>query len=332
MKIAKTTHLEGLAQTLFAAAKSEDEWRLKTRSLSKAITLVENDPKSSGELLKLSTPFGVKNKCHVIGITGLPGAGKSSLTSHLISKLKNDGKKVAVFAVDPSSTETGGAFLGDRVRMSAHYRDANVFIRSMASRGALGGLARATRGAIQLAAFAGFDFVLVETVGIGQSESAIIDVADTVVLVLMPHSGDEVQLLKAGVLERCHIYVVNKSDLADASRMLQEISENTEPSPASKNWRPRVLATSAKNNAGLAELQQAIFDHGTFLGTALAEEREQRIKKAVKDEALFLIEDELEHLLSQLPETDLKALLDGKQAPFNVAAELVKTLFEGKRT
>lgn len=261
MKINKTIELEKII-----ALFSSNNWTQRLRGLSKAITLMEGNPSAGKKLIELCHPrkSGDPKHSHVIGITGLPGAGKSTLTNLLIQKLRQEGKSVCILAVDPSSQLSGGAILGDRIRMQDHFHDEQVFIRSMSSRGALGGLALATQSAIQLAKKADFDVILVETVGVGQSESEIIKIADTSILVLMPNSGDEVQLMKSGVIQLAHIYVINKSDIADTTWMEQELKENVLTSN-SQHWNPPVLKTSALKQDGISELIKAINDHGIFL-------------------------------------------------------------------
>lgn len=220
-------------ETLLDAVRSGDR-----RALSRAITRVEQQ----GEVSDLDAPD------HVIGITGPPGAGKSTLISALIDEFRSRNETVAVLAVDPSSPITGGAILGDRIRMQNHIDDDGVFIRSMATRGHLGGLAEATSDVVTLMAVAGFDRVIVETVGVGQSEVEIMRLADTVVLVVGPSWGDQVQADKAGIVEIADVFVVNKGDrsgVEDVRRALRETAENREV---------EVLVTTATTGAGVPEL------------------------------------------------------------------------------
>lgn len=208
------------------------------RALSRAITLVEQD----GDRLDVAEPK------HVIGITGPPGAGKSTLISSLIDVMRARGETVAVLAVDPSSPITGGAILGDRIRMQAHIDDDGVFVRSMAARGHLGGLAVATEGAVRLMGEAGFDRLIVETVGVGQSEVEIMSLADTVVLVVGPSWGDQVQADKAGIVEIAQVFVVNKGDrpgVSDVQKALREAADSRDV---------RVLVTTATTGEGVPEL------------------------------------------------------------------------------
>ncbi len=249
----------------------EASWTHRIRALSKAITLIENNPTYTETLLNTLSKHYIRlssesletkeNFPQVIGLTGYPGAGKSTLVNLLIKKLRAKEKKVAVLAIDPSSTLTGGAVLGDRIRMQEHFKDNQVFIRSMSARGALGGLSKATNGVIALMKLLGFDYILIETVGIGQSESEIIQIANTVLLTLLPNTGDEVQFMKSGVIQLAHIFVINKCDLSDPFRMVHELEDND---PHKNGWKPPVVCTSASNQKGLNELILEIENHKIF--------------------------------------------------------------------
>lgn len=304
-----------------------DVWRSKVRALSRAITFLENDPLLAMQVLGNADLRDAKTNARVIGLTGLPGAGKSSLTNLIVRSLRDSGKKVAVLAVDPSSPISGGALLGDRVRMQEHFKDPNVFIRSMGSRGALGGVARSTRGAIRLAGLLGFDTIIVETVGIGQSESEIVELADTTVLVLMPNSGDEVQLMKAGVIQLADIYVINKCDLANPERMINELHENTAPDSPDL-WCPPVLPTSSNNNSGIDKLVEAIEHHTVYelshpKGVEL---RKQRAVKEIVRALQHVFEQDFIDAVSQLPDSQLSEILEGKRSALATAYELAVNL------
>ncbi len=216
------------------------------RAVSRLITLLENrDPDGIAALRLL---VSVPHRSAVIGITGYPGAGKSTLIDQLVTTYRRQGKKVAVLAVDISSPVTGGAILGDRIRMQDHALDPGVYIRSMATRGQHGGLARATREASLALEAAGYEVILIETIGVGQGEVDIVDVAQTVVAVVAPGLGDEVQAMKAGLLEVAHIVVVNKGDHEGASATLRDL----------RDWYPQVLCTVAVKGDGVPELVSAI--------------------------------------------------------------------------
>ena len=227
-------------------------------TLAKAISWVEDGG-------KLPDPFldAGKAKSQTIGITGSPGVGKSTLTSALVKAIRKAGELVAVLAVDPSSPITGGALLGDRIRMQEHYLDEGVYIRSMGSRGHLGGLAAATPQAIALVAGAGFTQIIVETVGVGQSEVEIMKYVDTVIVLLAPGMGDGVQAAKAGILEIGDIYVINKSDrdLDGAESVASELARSIELSPRTDGWKPEILIASAQENIGVNEILGAVENH-----------------------------------------------------------------------
>lgn len=203
-----------------------------------------------------------------IGITGSPGVGKSTLTGVLVRAFREQGKKVGVLAVDPSSVLTGGALLGDRIRMYEHYLDSGVFIRSMSARGHLGGLAKATPLASKLLAIAGYSPVIVETVGVGQSEVEVMSHVDTTIVVLAPGAGDEIQSAKAGIMEVADIFVINKSDrdLDEAKKMQAEIVRAQDISQRSDGWRPPVVVLSALERSGIDDLLAAIHSHDDFRG------------------------------------------------------------------
>lgn len=306
-------------------------WRSQIRGLARALTFLENNPTIAPKLLShqklVALAAQQKTKTHVIGLTGLPGAGKSTLTSGLVKVLRARGEKVAVIAVDPSSVLSGGALLGDRVRMHEHFRDDDVFIRSMGSRGALGGMARATRGAVRLAKLLSFDTILVETVGIGQSESAVAGLADTTVLILMPHSGDEIQLMKAGILQLAQVYVVNKCDLGDPSRMIAELEENLMPlGEAGTNcWRPPVLKASALNHMGFEDIIAATDAHRAHqnsTGTEFWAFQKKRIQAELLQDLIFMAENHFRQQLETLPESTWQALKEGTTTTTLVGAEL----------
>jgi len=229
---------------------AEDVLRGDLRELARASTVIENqEPGADGLLREIAAHAG---RALVLGITGAPGAGKSTLCDHMISLLRAEGKTLGVIAVDPSSPVTGGAILGDRIRMQQHHADPGVFIRSMATRGISGGIARATADLVKLFDAAGRDVVIIETVGVGQSEVEIARLAQVTILVLVPNFGDDVQAMKAGVLEIADIFVINKADLPGTDKLAQELHHIAGSRP--------VLRTVASEGQGVAELIQAARD------------------------------------------------------------------------
>ncbi len=255
------------------------------RALAKAITLVERDDASKLELLQSIHPM--TGRAHCIGLTGSPGAGKSSLVNRLIDFLRNKGLTVAVVAVDPTSPFSGGAILGDRVRMSRHFTDPGVFIRSMGTRGSLGGLSRTTKEAVRLIDAYGFDVILIETVGVGQSELDIMKVADTTALVLNPGSGDVVQVFKAGIMEIADVFVINKADYPGVGKLQGQINSLLDLIKKDKEWRPPVVRMVATQNKGFAEMWQQLEKHKELLRDD--DEANQRNYKRFKDEVIDMV-------------------------------------------
>jgi LAO/AO transport system kinase len=226
------------------------------RALARAATAVENRRPEAETLLQELFPHTGRSK--VIGITGSPGAGKSTLVDRFIRELRNEKKAVGVLAVDPTSPYTGGAILGDRIRMLAHHADEGVFIRSMATRGWLGGLAAATTDMAVLLDAAGKDVVLVETVGVGQDEVEVARLADATVVVLVPGMGDDVQAIKAGIMEIADVFVINKSDQAGADQLEREIKAIQSLSTRKDGWVPPIVRTVASDGQGIGEALTAV--------------------------------------------------------------------------
>jgi LAO/AO transport system kinase len=263
------------------------------RALAKAISLIENDEPAGWELVREVYPS--TGRARIVGLTGPPGVGKSTLIGALTAEMRKADREVAVLSIDPSSAFTKGALLGDRIRLSDHFLDAGVFIRSMASRGALGGLSEATLQAALLMDASGKDDVFIETVGVGQAEIDIVDHGDTVVLVLMPGSGDSIQALKAGVMEIPDVICVNKADHPMTDTMVREIRGVLSLGP-SRSWRVPIVRTEAAKAEGVAELAEKITEHRAHIeaeGT-LEERRARNLRNEVLELAAARLRRSLE--------------------------------------
>lgn len=259
------------------------------RALAKAITLAENNGADKLELLK--SIYSHQKSAHWIGITGSPGAGKSSLVNRLISFLRKKGMTVGIVAVDPTSPFSGGSILGDRVRMADHFTDPGVFIRSMGTRGSLGGLSRSTKETVRLMDAYGFDVILIETVGVGQSELDIMKLADSVAVVLNPGSGDVVQVFKAGIMEIADLFVVNKADMPGVPKLLAEIEAMLDLVKHDSPYRPPVVQTISTENKGLQELWDAILLHREYLEKS-GEGKERKLSN-LKREVMEVVQHEI---------------------------------------
>lgn len=230
------------------------------RALAKAASIVEDGEISIEDLRAITESYSVK-RTHLLGITGSPGVGKSTTTNALVTCYRKKNLSVGIIAIDPSSPITGGALLGDRIRLATHFSDKKVFIRSLATRGALGGLSRATDSVAHLLAVAGFDRIIIETVGVGQSEIDVMRHADTVLLLLAPGLGDGIQAAKAGVMEIGDIYFINKSDRGGAQDVAREVERSLSLSSKDPGWNPPVLIGAMESELGIAELVEAIDSH-----------------------------------------------------------------------
>ena len=253
------------------------------RALARLVSAVEGESTDVPEIMQRITP--TLGRAYCVGITGPPGAGKSTITDRLTAHARQQGKTVGIIAVDPTSPFSGGAILGDRIRMQQHYLDAGVYIRSMASRGHHGGLSRAAKGVVKLLDAFGKSLIIVETVGVGQTELDIVAAADTTVLILVPESGDAIQTIKAGIMEIADLFVINKADRDGAERLQRDLQMMLHVRHASDGWCPPVLSTQAHQDIGIGELYEAIADHRRKLSetSQLAARRRQNRRQELLD-------------------------------------------------
>jgi len=293
------------------------------RALAQLITMVENRaPESSAIIERIYAKTG---RAQVVGITGPPGAGKSTLVNHLIAKYRALGKKIAVLAIDPSSPFSGGAVLGDRVRMTDHYKDTGVYIRSLASRGSHGGLSRAAREIVKLLDAYGSDVIIIETVGVGQTELSIMDLADTIVVVTVPEAGDSVQVMKAGLNEIADVFVVNKADREGADRVKAELELGVHLR-SGEGWRPPVLLTQAAVDLGVDAVVSAIAKHGEYLRAHIdsARESERRTREFVEVLSAELEERAARAVADGGARDVLDEIAAGKLNPYSAARRIIE--------
>ena len=269
-------------------------------SLARLLTFVERGADEVPEIMRGIYPH--TGRAHCIGVTGPPGAGKSTLVDCLISLIRAEGQTVGVVAVDPTSPFSHGAFLGDRIRMQRHYLDSGVFIRSMATRGSHGGLPTTAKGVIKLLDAYGVDFVIVETVGVGQAELDIMRRSDTTVVVLMPGAGDTVQAMKAGILEIADIFVVNKADLDGAAQIVNDLELMLEMNPDNPTWKIPVVTTQANEGSGVDRLFDEIGGHRQALTASGGLDERRQVQR--RDEILESIQSRIQGRLLGLVERD----------------------------
>jgi LAO/AO transport system kinase len=296
------------------------------RAIARAISLVEDDGPAGRELIRAIYPR--TGRAFLVGITGAPGTGKSTLVDRLIAEIRRAGVKVGVIAVDPTSPFSGGAVLGDRVRMNAHAADPEVFIRSMATRGHLGGLARATSDAALVLDAAGCDVVIIETVGVGQDEVDIVSTADISIVLLVPGTGDDLQAIKAGVMEIGDVFVVNKADREGADRVVQSVAANLSlKTYRESEWKPPILKTEATTGGGVAELWNEIGRFREWAGVHRQERRRQRHASRLRELLAFSF---LRHVDGVLPPGDFDRLVeavgDRTRDPYSVVNDIMSRL------
>ena len=300
-------------------------------ALARLITRVENRMPGVAEIMRSVQPR--LGRAHVLGVTGPPGAGKSTLVDRLTARLRAEGPSVGVIAVDPSSPFTGGAVLGDRIRMQAHTLDPDVFIRSMATRGSLGGLSRATGDVIKLMDAFGFPWIIIETVGVGQTELDIIRQADTTVVALVPESGDSIQAMKAGLMEVADIFVVNKADRDGAHALMAELRFSVHlhytsgAGPKDADWEVPVLAVQAVHDVGIAALLADVRRHSAALEQAGALEKRRQARRRAELEALLV--EEFTAQITARVQTDpalartLEAVTTGALDSYSAVAQII---------
>jgi LAO/AO transport system kinase len=294
------------------------------RALARAISIVENRAPGWSELLKAL--FAHSGKARVIGLTGAPGAGKSTLVDQLARFYRKEDRTVGIIAVDPTSPYTGGAILGDRIRMQDHFSDPGIYIRSMATRGALGGLARTTADVTTVLDASGRDLVLIETVGVGQDEVDIVRLADITVVILVPGMGDDVQTIKAGIMEIADIFVINKSDREGAERVEREIRSLQSLALRHDGWTPPIVKTVASDGTGVADLAAAIAEYETYL-----QQENLALKKSVENWQERLVEmlrdAMLEKARAQLGDGNLARMAadvaEHRRDPYTLVEEIV---------
>lgn len=299
-----------------------------SRALARAITAVENRVPESVPLLKALFPHS--GRARIIGLTGAPGAGKSTLVDQLAREFRKNSETVGIIAVDPTSPYTGGAILGDRIRMQAHYSDPGIYIRSMATRGSLGGLARTTSDVASVLDASGRDVVLIETVGVGQDEVDIVRLADVTIVILVPGMGDDVQSIKAGIMEIADIFVINKSDREGAERVEREIRAMQSLAARADNWTPPIVKTVASEGRGVAELAGAISQYWAHVqqnGLAQKKREEnwrERIVEMLRDALMEQVVRE--HMGNGAASRYAAEVAEHRRDPYSLVEEIVGNL------
>jgi LAO/AO transport system kinase len=316
----RARHAPGDPEALITAARTGNP-----RALARLVSLVEDESAELPRVMKVIAPM--TGRAHIVGLTGSPGVGKSTVTGALVRCYRDQGLRIGVLAVDPSSPFSGGALLGDRIRMQDHATDDQVFIRSMATRGRLGGLSWATPQALRILDAAGFDLILVETVGVGQAEVEIASLADSSLVVVAPGLGDSVQAAKAGILEIADVFIVNKSDRPGAQEVIRDLRTMLAmASYGAGEWKPPIIATTATSGDGISDLVTAISKHGSWLADTgqLAERRHARARAEISAIALTELRQRMGGLPGESRLDELAArVAAGDLDPYSAADELI---------
>jgi LAO/AO transport system kinase len=299
------------------------------RSIAKAITIAENSPEEAQSLI--ATIYPHTGKAHIIGLTGPGGAGKSTLIEKMVREYRRRGRTVGVIAVDPTSPFTGGAFLGDRIRMQELTTDNGVFIRSMATRNNPGGIAKATKDAVKILDASGKDVIIVETVGAGQSEVEIIKVAQTIIVIHAPGLGDEIQAIKAGMMEIADIFVVNKADRENADKTVMDIQAMLQLDNKEKAWTPPIIKTVALTGEGVPQLIEKIEEHWRYLQKGALHKRslekaEAELVEAIKEKVTSSIIEKLKR--EKRFEEILRRIVEREIDPASAAEKLLNQILE----
>ncbi len=299
----------------------------KRRSIARLISMIENDDPAKRELL--AQIYSHTGKAYVIGITGAPGSGKSSLVDGLLYQIRKEGLTVGIIAVDPTSPFTGGAILGDRIRMQDHALDPGIFVRSMGTRGSLGGLSRSTREAIHVLDAFGKDIIIVETVGVGQSEVDIVKTADTTLVVLTPAGGDGVQTIKAGIMEIADVFVINKADLPNADRMASEVNMMLDMNKESQ-WKPSIVQTVSIKEQNIDKLWEALKEHRSYMENSgrLEEIRRSRVTRELTEQVEYLVKNRIwEEVKGKFDlENLLNMIAKREKDPYSASYELLSEI------